>query len=198
MKLKHLFLLKILLVSFTAFSQSTSQEKSWQLKTFGVGINTCVDKLSWEYPYSSTSGFFTFNIEDRIRFEPEIGFFRNKEERDNPEISKTDQINLILSTYGIIHENKVSILYGVKLGYLYYRSENKYAGISELSKSKSDGLLFGPVLGLEYFLSDNFSIGGEFFIRYMNRKGYWSNGDDFKEKAITSGAGIKLHYYFKK
>ena len=187
----------VLLISFVSSGQNTSPEKSWQLKTFGIGINTSFEDLSGEYP-PSTNGFFTLNIKDMIRFEPEIGYFRNREERDNQEISKSKRINFILSIYSISHENKVTILYGVKLGYLNYQHEYKFTGVTELSKSESNGKLIGPVLGFEYFLSENFSIGGEVFINYINRKGYISNEVDFTEKEITSGAGIKLHYYLKK
>lgn len=123
----------------------------------GIGVS-----LGKEYMWFGSSNVFpTFyvpiDISSKFRLEPEIGFNLYSESFgiwDEP----SSIIYLGCGIFAMSQKEKVNIYYGARTG-LIFTSYN-------WNGSRTD-FYVGPVTGGEYFLTKNFSLGGEIQVSYI-------------------------------
>ncbi len=119
-------------------------------------------------------------INPNLRLEGSLGLYTY--ERENSEIGDVDWIALKFGAYIVqnVYE-KTDIYYGGKLIY----KENDTNGLNE------DGYGIAPTFGVEYYLTNHISVGGEAEVYFMLID---NNSGDAKEYGTESR--LILRYYF--
>jgi hypothetical protein len=194
MKKLNLFLIAglLLIFPFSSIFGQEEEEKTLELKKFGMGLHIeqfrLVDISTDITTAPANKLVFTINASQKFRIEPEIGFMYYS-------TSGSDQGDLSLSIgsgiYGMFQKWKTNFYWGLKLEYAYMESENSdYYGGSY--KSIMSRLSAGPALGAEYFLGKHFSVGGELGLIYMNlnRRG------GSERNRLSTETGLLLRFYF--
>jgi hypothetical protein len=183
-----------LIVRFTYGQSLDTDINNYKLKPFGIGINVELPR-SYSFYLPSSSITLTFNILDKLRIEPEVGIRTYTRDEGSSYKSKNKGIIYILGTYGIINKNKVGFIYGLKLGYSSEFSEYKSSTMVNYETYEAKGILFGPVIGIEYFFSEHFTIAGEIFPNYYSKKVKDYQDDDIKQKEWITNTGLKFRFY---
>ena len=127
---------------------------------------------------------------DKFFIEPEIIYYTNTESTEydgnngnnHKEITKGKGIALGL--YRTKSKFKSKGYYGAKLGYL-IESEMPYASLNQYELVDKTTLLFAPTVGSEYYISENFSFGGEIAYQIMKKE------REFDEESSYSGNAFK-------
>ena len=120
--------------------------------------------------------------------EPE--FFYNKSSRNiyypmDSSLNYTEEektVGAILGIYKLSKNQKMNKYYGIKLGYAVGTETPNYnlPGLIE-----SNGIFISPAMGSEYFISDNFSIGGEIAVQYSQNEKEYPRESSLSGKAYT-------------
>lgn len=113
--------------------------------------------------------------------------------------------------YFIAQENKVKLFLTLNLTKPFISGKLSYNGAEDpdFQEVIDNTSIFGAELsfGMEYFFDENFSIGGEFGVRYLNFSTESSYYDDWDESQYNydmnfimspTFAKISLNYYFSK
>jgi hypothetical protein len=95
----------------------------------------------------------------------------------------------------IIKSNRTGLLLGAKLGYMKDYSQYHQQNFDP-TESNENSIFIGPVIGLEYFISQYFSITGEFDALYLRASGYGYEDDEIIGNTYKSRALLKFHFYF--
>ena len=125
--------------------------------------------------------------------------------------------NLFIPNLGVkyfaVQQNKLQAYFSVNVSKPFVTEKNEEEFIDQMKNFKMFGGEFG--FGVEYFLDENFSIGGEFGLRYLSfkysdtREGTFWNPDTGQDQAtdyetdinISSRptfSKISLNFYFQK
>lgn len=189
MKMNEIKSLIIILCLFLSSFGATGEtvDKELEMKKFGLGLHML------QFKASEINNFFvpankillTFNKENRFRRELEFGFTYHKES----EHRSTTGIHLGIGIFGMSQVNKTNFYYGGRFSYGYvnksvfgYNDSNTVYGI-------------GPSLGVEYYLSSHFSIGGEINVRYMAYNED-IDVDLYNDFSILTTSGLILRFSF--
>ena len=161
-------------ITFLCTTKSFSQENQINLKKFGVGISHAfnfMEVYNFEYPMDLNKIVFPININNRIRVEPEISGAYN---------SFFDEfwVSVGSAVYFQKQHEKINILYGVNSG----------VSMSDWSFT----LNAAPTVGLEYFLSSQFSFGAE-----IQLKAGFSLDSDDSGINLALMAPITARFYLK-
>jgi hypothetical protein len=115
--------------------------------------------------YSGDYILVPFDISEHLLVEPYFGY--DRDDSDTYVVQGLDLGVGVLGRIEVWHELKS--YYGVRLEYVYYKSESKI-GSSETIRKKYFIL---PTLGLEYPLGEHFSVGAEisWYLAYTDRGG---------------------------
>ena len=91
-------------------------------------------------------------------------------------------VGAILGIYKLSKNQKMNKYYGIKLGYAVGTETPNYnlTGLIE-----SNGIFISPAIGSEYFISDNFSIGGEIAVQYSQNEKEYPRESSLSGKAYT-------------
>lgn len=149
----------------------------------GIGVSFQSDDSNVYIPY---------DISESIRIEPSIRYYKFKAENN----SDTESFELGI---GLFHKketmNNLNLLLGARVGYIDFN--RSYTGSSETS---GNGYFIAPTLGLEYFIGDKFSIGGEVSLRYENATQDTADFFDGKQSIDTSSidtdTSLSARFYF--
>ncbi len=170
-------------------------ENELEMKKFGLGLHMQQFKISEidDLMMPVNKVLFTFNTsEDRFRIEPEIGFvYFTQKYWDDFNISVTG-IQLGVGMFGMYQIEKTNIYYGGRFNY----GRIKESSDAEWFESETYSVFsVGPALGVEYYFSNHFSIGGEISIKYktFSEDDYV---DFFDEQVISTNTGLMLRFYF--
>ena len=75
-------------------------------------------------------------------------------------------------------------------------SETNDNGNTETNDRSKTDFFFGPAIGGEYMISNNFSLGGEIQVNYISHGNYDDNSD-WSSYAISSRGKIIVRWYVK-
>ncbi len=197
----------IFMVAFAAgmnnvSGQGTTNSEPQELRRFGIGLNLVhnfSDLLFYQNPIRSQL-IFTYNINDHLRIEPDVGYemINHHYDSDN-RTRKESQLSVGLSGYGLVYRNPVCFYYGLNVGYLHYRETTTGP---TTGKTTGKGVNIGPAIGLDYFISPHFSLGADFRLLYTAelRKIDYDVDDAIKTeiryKQLDTLAGLKFRFYF--
>ena len=146
--------------------------------------------------------FIPINITDNFR--TELSLYYGASERDSStSSSESEGYEFGLGLFGLknLYEN-TQIYYGCR--FLYFNGKSKY-------EDKSSGVFFSPsrnsdykaysvapTLGIEYFMTENIALGGEFEFHYEDSSyEYDDSTDDSDYTSTGTDTRLILRYYFK-
>jgi hypothetical protein len=180
--------------------QAQSTDEPLILKKFGVGLHAEQYKISnvltSSYYSAYTSTFLMpLNLTQHFRIEPEAGVLWMHDKDDDA----TDfGFSLGVGAFGMLQREKVNVYIGGR--FILDKATVDGAGIfsGDADSETYRAFKFGPAFGFEYFLSKNFSFGGEIGMRYTSSKNVVKNPnvDDEISKAemfnFDSGMYIRV------
>lgn len=172
-----------------------TNDGDFEMRKFGLGLHMQQFKIS-EIDYMLmpvNKVLFTFNNnEGTFRTEPEIGIFYTKRKISNDNHISARGIQFGFGMFGMHQIEQTNIYYGGRLNY----GRIKESSDLEWFDSEALSMLsFGPALGVEYYFSNHFSIGGEISIIYKTFKED-DDVDFFDEQIINTNTGLILRFYF--
>jgi len=197
MKLNHTLFIILFFAPALLFGQNNSADRM-QIKQFGIGMGIDFPSDGWS-SMPRTTLMITYNINNLIRLEPEIGISIRNSKLDD-DVSNSESVysdyTVALSSYGIIRRSKTAFLIGVKFGYNSSKSEDFEYFSSKYLRTTKD-LIIGPILGLEYFFNEHFSINGDLFFKYQSGNykvtPFQYSGEN---KSFSTVGGLNLHFFF--
>jgi hypothetical protein len=144
-----------------------------------------------------------------LKIEPEVGWMRYASKTENKaektEISgSSSSYKFGVGVFSVKTVKKTDIYFGGRIGLVMSSSTNKSPSIldpedeTEVSTSRTH-LFFGPCMGGEYYISDNFSFGGEAQLIYTKLGQPKTKIDGKKDEDSdieTSGSMIDTRYMF--
>jgi hypothetical protein len=196
--LTSLVMASLFSVSSNSFGQSAEEQIS-DMKVFGMGMHIEQFKLNdivMDISAPSNKIIFTITPSNNIRIEPEIGFsFYN--DKENKLKDKT--IHLGLGGFGMYQKGKTNIYGGLRFEYSKFTNEFNNWETDATETEETNGIGIGPAIGVEYFFSQHFSIGGEIGIKFMNyntTNSQYTSEEDSKESLLKTDSGLLLRFYF--
>ena len=185
----------ISLLSIHLLSAQTADSNNNQLRLFGIGVGFQTSDLDLYNWISGSNLIFTINIDDDFRLEPEFGYSKHKSDHDGV-ITEWKNFVFALNSSLVILKEDVCITPGIKLGFAINRGYNEYP-TGEESNWKGNSFIIGPIIGLEYLISEHFSIGGELGLIFssMEADETWDNSPYTKKQSLTT-AEVKFRFYF--
>ena len=176
-----------------------------EVKHFGIGMHIeqfRVSDLGDMYTTPVNKILFSWNPCNSFKVEPEFGFVSSKNKADD---LKNSGVFYGLGLMGMIQRNRLNIYGGARVEGAVLKWEEKiYTGGGTYAKMTTNAkrLSLSPVFGGEYFLSDNFSFGGELGVRIMAYKSAGSPNstynNDEDQTAMTTETGLFVRFYFGK
>ena len=202
-QIRMLYLVIIVMIFQTfIFAQSEVVEKSKLDSNVQFGIGVLFTNLwqDWLYDGHIPTIFVPININNKIKIEPELSFYKTKDDDDYDKRVQTI-MRMGVGIFGIINYEKAHMYYGMRAGYLVSTIKLKYKDpgyYDEDKETTSKRILFGPAVGGEYFFISHFSVGGEVGFRMT---AYTENEDGagfpFQDNDIAGTiANIFLRFYF--
>jgi hypothetical protein len=135
-----------------------------------------------------------FNIGDVVSLEPGISYGKTKDEEDNS-VYKSNKLLLGLKSAVILKRDKVLITPGFYLGTFSEKRERTEDSAVEYDLNQS-GFIAGPVVGLEYLVSKNFSLGTDTGYIFANSETISIQNPKSKESEQYINGAIKFRFYF--
>lgn len=165
---------KILLILL--FSLTFSQNNQPQWKSNGIGFDfhmlpsQALMLSAGEAAGALLGVYLPFVSQSGIMLEPNITYANTYEERDynnnnyglQDNSSSSTIWSLTLGVFKTWSSENVSSYAGIRFGKMWMEVDNDPGEDSE-----SDAFIWGPVIGAEWFINDNFSFGGEAMLTKM-------------------------------
>jgi len=155
-KMKKMSICIIMLGMFLSVSFGQEQTKfglGFEFHTFPSAIMQDGGSLGIYVPIETGSLFI----------EPLIAYSSSSTETDYGDYDSQDyevsssNFTLLLGIFKPTEIGKIRSYYGIRFGKIWSKSENELYDTEE----ESDIIIIAPTVGAEYFVSDNFSFGGE-------------------------------------
>jgi hypothetical protein len=196
-KLICLFIASLLLINSNVNSQSSETANS-KVK-FGAGIDLELSEYDFYPSYPPPSIKLSIELIDAIRIEPGIGFNKHNSESDPDEYSSDyKRTKFSLGGYWVNRTRKVSPILGIYLDYSRYNYN--YGDTSSNRVESGYEFRFGPSIGIEYIISDHFSIGGDFLSLKKNEKYKFEDSssgvDETTATGLSTGSNLRFRFYF--
>lgn len=179
---KSILILSVMVCSLITTKAQTNENV--QLKKMGIGLhveqfrlNDFVDQTT---PVNKI--VITYNPTQWLRIEPEFGY---KDINNKQSERKATIYNFGLGTFAQFQRNKLNFYGGARFEYTSITEE-------ENIKYNSEKLAFGPAMGAEYFLGENFSFGGEIGLTFAKVN---TEGENILSFTSTN-TGLFLRFYF--
>ena len=164
---KAIIILSAFICCYSLVLKAQTDDKPQQ-KLVGFGLHIEQFKLNdlSDLPSAPVNKLIiTINPTQNFRIEPEFGFKFGINEQTK---YKSSTINFGVGAFGQIQRSKLNIYGGLRFEYGFISEENNYNLMSQTKETdKLVRFMVGPALGGEYFLGENFSIGGELSILYV-------------------------------
>jgi hypothetical protein len=151
------------------YSQNETDQSFYKKKGIGFEfqeINSFLSESS-----SSRSMYFPM-ITEKWMIEPQLFFtnqsFETKYNGSNPrdeENSESASGFILGISYRTEHSKKVASYFGIEAGVANTKQTNGYYG-----EAKGNSELFGICFGVEYYISEHFSFGGDYAFRFGTYK----------------------------
>lgn len=172
---------------------SQSSETSNSKVKFGAGIDL---ELSG-YDYYPPSIKLSIELLDALRFEPGFGFSKNNSETDSDEYSSDNKrTKFSFGGYWINRSRKVSPVIGIYLDYSRY--SYNYGDTDGTRDGSGYEFRYGPSVGIEYIISDHFSIGVDYFLLKKNEKYKYEDNygnDETIASGVSTGTNLRFRFY---
>jgi hypothetical protein len=199
MKTFKIFSFAILI--FLNFSQLSGQtDSSSIIKWFGLGFHVeqfKVNDFDDLLVFPTNKIVLSISPVKYIRFEPEFGIISEKYSAGSLK-DKSHSFSLGLGILGMLQKNKLNFYGGLRLEYGIMKSTGEYMNIVE--KEEITRFIWGPVLGTEYYLGENFAFGGEAGLRFVSSattKDPKPTGYENEENSYyTTETGLFVRFYF--
>jgi hypothetical protein len=149
---------------------------------FGIGVtSTGIGELFSAVARGGTAPtiYLPIRTSSHFRIEPELGIGRFSTDREmsgsgaagRKQSSKT--FNIGVGLFGIASKGKADLYYGGRLGYIRSTTAFEFnnSGFSSKDEESRSGYFAGPAVGIEYWVSDHFSMGGEAQVNYSKLSG---------------------------
>jgi hypothetical protein len=174
---KILALIAIFLIA-GAHTYAQSDDDALNLKVFGIGLHAeqykISNMLSFNYNAYTTTVLLPLNITQHFRLEPEIGvlWMKNKGKDYNGDDEEETSLGFTsgLGLFGMFQKGKVNFYVGLRNRLDIGKMEGMSTYNGEPIIEKYTAIRTGPALGFEYFLINNFSIGGEIGLPFTYSK----------------------------
>jgi hypothetical protein len=185
------------------FSPARAEEPGLEPAKFRIGLGTSLGSemfatgdLDWMLlPVSFSNFYIPMTISDMITIEPEFGYFRYGSSDSDSE-SSDDLIRFGMGLFYTPVFGRTALHFGIRIGIISYSSEYSEEGFSD-ERSKTD-FFIGPAVGAEYFFSDQFSLGAEVQLNYIDI-GNWE-GDEFSNGSdnyfFSNRTHVFIRFYF--
>lgn len=158
----------VLTVGHSAYSQEQDRPR------FGIGISLS-DILALD---NAGTIYFPIRASSHFRLEPEIGFWWFVGDQ-----SSLSFFHAGVGVFGVRPHGKAWLYYGARLG---------YERVGEITKN----YFVTPALGIEYDVSDHFSVGGEAQVWYISRRRKEFSLFSTDISSLSTGTSIFLRFYF--
>ncbi|SMF56599.1 hypothetical protein SAMN02745866_03632 [Alteromonadaceae bacterium Bs31] len=124
-----------------------------------------------------------YDVSESFRIEPSFRYYSV----DNSDSYDYENYELGL---GLFHRKEtipnMSFLLGARVGYI-----NSTQGYGDSSEISYDGYFLAPALGLEYFVGDKFSVGGEISLRYES-----IDSESYDSTSTYTDSAFIARFYF--
>ena len=148
-----------------------------------VRIGLGIDLLDF-YEYGKIGSFLLPVDLNKFRIEPEIYFNREKsKDRLTSEYSEG------LSCYSVLDLKSINLLTGGTIIHKNLKQE------FDQEEYNTKSIIFGPIIGVEYFFIDNFSIGINLGLVYELLKIDDWDGEIRNYKNIATESGFRIRFY---
>jgi len=155
----------------------------------GIGVGIRSSFISEVQGLLTPTVYVPIVLTDRLMVEPEVGLIRASEDDDGSD----ETVTLLMIGAGLLFEigdlGEDRIYAGPRLGLVRASFSEDFEG-GEFSDSNTNLFLAG-VLGGEFFLQPNFSLGGEAGLRYLDTGADGSDGS-----LLTTTAEFRVRWYF--
>ena len=180
------YLLSITLTSlFLTINTFADQKNNFEMKKWGLGLHMeQIKTIDINTKINSTSPpnkiILTLNLTNNIRIEPQLGItWYNKKEQEETGHS----IFMGVGGFGMLQKGNANFYGGVRLEYATLSTKENYDNEKETKTLKR--YMAGPIIGVEYFINQHVSFGGEIGIKYINL-----NTDSYPLNSTTSLSGV--------
>ncbi len=191
------------LLQLSISSPARAEEPGLEPAKFRIGLGTSLGSetlatgdLDWMLlPISFSNFYIPMTISDLVTVEPEFGYFRYGTSDSDSE-SSNDLIRFGMGLFYTPIFGRTALHFGIRFGIISYSSEYSEDGFSN-EESKTD-FFIGPALGAEYFFSDQFSLGAEVQLNYIDigdwKSDEFSNGPD--KYYFSNRTQVFIRFYF--
>jgi hypothetical protein len=202
MKLSKFFIIAsvALCISSTFLSGQSQDTCKTLIKPFGFGLHIEQFKLNDITDLNDAPAnklIFTYSPNCHFRIEPELGFRFNNDKTSN---TKTNGVFYSLGIFGMVQHNKLNLYSGLRLEYDNIQSKSNNDIINGVAlNNTTNRFMIGPVLGGEYFLGNNFTLGAEVAIKYVTLKKTYSvpnQDENDNSNYFMTDSGLFLRFYF--
>jgi hypothetical protein len=169
----RIFTLAALCLFTATFVKAQTADEGLKLRVIGIGLHAeqykIANMLSYNYNAYTTTVLVPVNIGQHFRLEPELGIIWMKEApRDDDEAEGNSSFGFTsgLGMFGMFQKGRVNFYAGLRNMLDIGKSEGMSTYNGEPVIEKYTAMKSGPALGFEFFLINNFSIGGEFGIPF--------------------------------
>lgn len=180
------------------FSQT---ESSSIIKPFGIGLHIEQFKLYDIEDLDNAPAnkiILVISPNNSFRLEPEFGL---KTGDDITSDLKNSSIYWGLGALGMIQHNGINIYGGLRFEYAIIKWEESGSAFDyKKITNKSNRIIIGPAIGCEYYLGDNFALGGEVALKYAILKttkdpmpSYYK---DQESNYFVTDTGLFIRFYF--
>ncbi len=164
-----------------------NDDQAFEMKRFGLGLymqQFTITDLTNDLFIPANKVLLVLN-EENFRTELEFGlFYVNYTEYK----MKAKGLHFGGGFFGMRLIEKTNIYYGGRLSFGRMEESNGFEYTSSI-------LAFGPSLGVEYFFSSRFSIGGEINVKFMTMSED-DHVDLFDDHVLSTNTGLILRFYF--
>ncbi|MCD6024246.1 MAG: hypothetical protein K0Q91_1162 [Fibrobacteria bacterium] len=179
---------------------------------FGVSVGPATVLLAGpdgSYPSEQVMSAFYFSVSGpRFKFEPEFAVNRLSAsvDADGYNFEQTYMaLRFGVGLLGVSKADKLGLYYGGRLGVILesasYEVNDEVFGESDSDSEERTNFYVGPVLGAEYFIADNFSVGAEGQLIFTFTGDYTSGDEESGTyetgyETIDSRALFFLRWYY--
>ncbi|MHC1702884.1 MAG: hypothetical protein AB9846_03145 [Tenuifilaceae bacterium] len=197
--MKKLRLVTLIAILCFSVNQLFSQTESTSIiKPFGIGLHIeqfKINDISDLEMAPANKIVFTISPLATFRIEPEIGFKYGKDKESENKVRFT---NIGFGMYAMAQKNKLNFYYGIKLELGVMKVIEKE--FTDEYTYKTNRTMLGPVVGVEYYLGENFTFGGEFGFKYVKTKSTIdptpTGFEDDENTYYTTDSGLFIRFYF--
>lgn len=201
---KNKMLFAVILVSgilLTIPLSGQTEKSDLELPVFGIGLHAeqykISDALSNYYSAYTSTVLFPLNLTQHFRLEPEIGLLWMNDDEEN---ETSLGISSGLGIFGMFQREKLNFYAGGRIMFDKSKIGGYYNYNGESIPLKYYSIKVGPAFGFEYFLSNNFSLGGEIGTRYSYSKSRLEDPDMDDEESTSNkfnfDSGLFLRVFF--